>query len=64
MADFQHASSGGRYYTIETVNGGKIVRKNDGAFLSSGTRLGKVRDLTEALAVIKSDSGSKNVSLG
>ncbi len=55
--------SGRKYYTIQVSSSGYTVRKNDGFAWSTGTRLGSTKSLVDALDIIKSDSGSKNVDV-
>lgn len=55
--------SGGKKYTIQQSSSSFTVRKNDGFGWSTGTRLGTASSLADAINIIKSDSGSNDVSM-
>lgn len=57
------ANSGRKKYTIQQTSSGFVVRKNDGFTWSSGTKLGTVSSLANAISAIKSDSGSSRVDI-
>ncbi|MEY9230981.1 hypothetical protein ABIF68_010305 [Bradyrhizobium japonicum] len=58
------AKSGGKNYTIKKFTSGKMtVRRNDAFTWDGGTKLGEVRNLEEAIALIKVDSRSVRVDL-
>lgn len=58
------AKSGGKSYTIKIFSGGEMkVRKNDAFTRDGGTLLGEVASLEDAIALIKVDSGAKQVDL-
>lgn len=64
MAKWRYAKSGGKKYTIKQLSDHEIrVRKNDAFTLDGGTLLGNVTSLEDAIALIKGDSGAKQVDL-
>lgn len=62
MTEWKGAKSGKRRYILEAVSGGWEIRRHEGTFLTrSNPWIGSASDLTEAAAIIKSDSGAKEI---
>jgi hypothetical protein len=57
------AESGGKKYTIQVSTFSYTIRKNDGFTWTTGTKLGTANSLTDAISLIKSDSGSSRVNI-
>lgn len=64
MAKWKCAKSGGEKYTIKLFSDRDLrVRKDDAWTRDGGTLLGNVSSLEEAIALIKVNSGAKQVDL-
>lgn len=64
MAKWKLARSGGKSYTIKQYSIREFVaRRNDAFTRDGGTKLGQVTSLEDAVALIRVDSGSKQVDL-
>ncbi len=56
--------SGGKGYTTEqSSDGSATVRRNDGFFHSTGTKIGHADSMTDALDIVKSDSGADDTDI-
>lgn len=56
-------TSGGKKYTISISGKSHTVRRNDAFTWSGGTFLGTAQSLSDALEIIKADSGGKDTSI-
>ena len=51
------------YATLARPDGSHTVRKDDGFFSSTGTKIGETDSMKDSLDVIKSDSGAKDTKI-
>ena len=56
-------TSGGKNYTIYISGRSHSVRRNDAFTWSGGTFLGSSESLSDALEIIKADSGAKDTRI-
>ena len=64
MGKWSSIKSGGKSYTDhEFSDGSHTVRRDDGFFKDTGTKLGETGSMKDSLDVIKSDSGAEDTSI-